>query len=174
VAATNTLTGPYAFPIGNSADVFSNWTDGGQVTQTFEMIISNDGTDSCVIDTLGYADGGAPLTQTDVVIISVSDPSGVRPGIAYPSLTQAQEENYYADGGGLPATAFGQVLYESGAAPSGWVSSAGTVTFSTDAITGEVDVDFEATLLDIATASTYPMSGNATPGPNCEVGVLAP
>ncbi len=133
--------------------------------------MSNDTTDSCSIDALGYPDGGIAATQTEVVELTVLDPSGVNTGVAYASLTQSEEDNVAADGGGVPATAISQVLLLT--STSSMVSIGGTVTLSQDPTTMEIDANFSVTMMDSSTRATSSLTGDATPGASCEVAVLA-
>jgi hypothetical protein len=173
-SAANTLTGTGSFKVGKAIDALLVFPDGGVDPTYAEIDITNDKTDTCV-NQEGYPDGGLPKALTEEVVVRVLDPNGVQINNAYPSLTANQWKNLIADGG-VPSTAFAEVILESTTAVS--LSVSGTVTLSQDSSTQEVDGDFSVDIQALNAAQTgftgtaTAFSGNGTPPASCTVGFL--
>ena len=100
-AGTSSLSGSLAFDVKQSIEVTYAQSDGTVDTTWLEVDLTDDGSESCVVQEGGYSDGGGPTSLHHLLEISVDAPTGVQLGVAYPSLTTAQELNAVADGGGL-------------------------------------------------------------------------
>jgi hypothetical protein len=165
------LSGPLAFDIGQIANVIYRWSDGGpwgggsvgwQVTQ----VITSDTSDTCLAD-LGFPDGGSPANETTRIIAAVfnGESGGIVLGTAYASLSETEEQMYFADGG-LTVDAFAQVIYVSPTFPNGLVSIGGTMQVG-DTSTG-LSLSMDSLVFsDLSDASTYELSGNGLPNPGC-------
>ena len=161
-AGTSSLSGSLAFDVKQSIEVTYAQSDGTVDTTWLEVDLTDDGSESCVVQEGGYSDGGGPTSLHHLLEISVDAPTGVQLGVAYPSLTTAQELNAVADGGGLPSAAFAQVAVLD--EDTVHLSVAGTVTFQQDSATSNLQATFSVTLAALDGGDTSTLSGTTEPG----------
>jgi hypothetical protein len=167
----NTLQGTLAFSLGQPADIYDAYPDGGIESEYIEMYLTDDTADTCSVE-LGYPDAGVPATETAIIELQLVNPtSALQVGVAYDSLTQSQELNFVEDGGGLPSTPFFQLFFENDSTQA--LSTGGTMTLSEDS-EGVWDATFSTTMYDLSVGTTSTLQGNIAPSDACAFEVPVP